>query len=112
MAAEAVDWSQYFQSIKTQCPWSLAAFNKGRIDITVNKRPQPLGEYEARVYIIKNINPRRLKKLCNKLDKTDPDNEWLWSHPRYRKYSTPVPVMIQQNRARLTHLRMGLSKTL
>lgn len=112
MAAEAVDWSQYFQSIRTECPWSLAAFNRGRIQIIRGCRPEPLGELEARIYIIKDITPRRLKKLCNKLDSTDTVNEWLWSHPRYRRYSTPVPVLIQQNRARLNHLRTSLSKTL
>ena len=107
-----VDWSQYFQGIKTQCPWSLAAFSKGRIDITTSRRPRPLDNFEARVYVIKDITPRRLKKLCIKLDAGDTLNEWLWSHPRYGKYSTPVPVLIQQNRARLNHLRSGLTKTL
>lgn len=108
MAAEAVNWADYFQYIRTECPWSLQAFKRGGIDIVKGTRIQPLGEYEARVYIVKNINPRRLKKLCNQLDKQDKQNEWLWSHPRYRKFSTPVPTLIQQNRARLTEIRSKL----
>ncbi len=104
----SVDWRQYFQGIRNVCPWSLAAYNRGRIDLTVSKRPKPLGSFEARVYIIKNITPRRLKKLCKQLDTEDQIDEWLWSHPRYKNNSTPVPVLIQQNRSRLMEIRKKL----
>lgn len=109
MAAEAVDWSQYFQGIKTQCPWSLAAYNRGRIDIVRGVNPKPLDTFEARIYILKNITPRKLKKIANRLDQIDIENEWLWSHPRYKKYSTPVPVLIQQNRQKLNQIRSNLN---
>ena len=113
MAAEAVDWTAYFDHIKGQCPWSWGAWRKNQIWIgTRGDLVQPLESYQARMYVIKNITPRRLKKLANRLDSIDSEHEWLWSHPRYKKYSTPVPVLIQQNRQYLNQLRRGLSKSL
>lgn len=101
--AEA-DWTRYFESIKRWCPWSLVAWNQGLITITKWKGTLPLDNNEARVYWV-DLNPRRLKKLCSKLDSADPKCEWLWSHPHYGGRSTPIPVLIQQDRARLKALR-------
>lgn len=101
--AEA-DWTRYFESIKRWCPWSLVAWNQGLISITKWNKPEPLGSNEARVYWA-DLNPRRLKKLCTKLDNADTECEWLWSHPNFGGRSTPIPVLIQQDRARLRELR-------
>lgn len=109
---KSVDWAAYFQHIKTECPWSWAAWRKNQIWIgTRGDLVQPLDQYQARMYIIKDITPRQLKKLAQKLDREDSNCEWLWSHPRYRNYSTPVPVLIQQNRQHLNQLRQGLKQT-
>lgn len=106
----SVDWNKYFESIRQVCPWSWAAWRKNQIWIgTQGQLVQPLGDYQARVYVVKNRTPRQLKKLANKLDKNDVNCEWLWSHPRYKKYSTPRPVLIQQDRLYLNQLRQGLS---
>lgn len=113
VANPSVDWSQYFQQIQTECPWSWAAWRRGEIWIgTRGDLVKPLDAYQARMYVIKRITPRQLKKLANRLDQIDTVNEWLWSHPRYKKFSTPVPVLIQQDRSRLNHLRTSLSRPL
>jgi hypothetical protein len=99
-----VDWGEYFHSIRKACPWSLAAWNKGLISITKWRRQViDLEPYSARLYIV-DLNPRRLKKLCQQLDQ-DLKYEWLWSHPRYSTNSTPLPVLIQQDRAELNAIR-------
>ena len=108
-ARDAVDWNEYFYSIKSQCPWSWAAWRRSQIEIKPwQGRLEPLGQLQARVYTI-DLNPRRLKKLAGKLDHGA--DEILWSHPRYKKYSTPVPVLIQQDRQYLNQLRLGLANS-
>ena len=102
--AADVNWSEYFEGIHKQCPWSLAAWTKG--EITMSKwtgSSQPLNNLQARIYLTKTLNQRRLKKLCKTLDHGS--DEWLWSYPSYGPYATPVAVLIQQSRARLTELR-------
>ena len=105
---QSVDWTKFFQLIRPVCPWSGQAYSQGQIDITTGRVVKPLGLYSARVYVLKNWKPRRLKKLADRLDRSDPDSEWLWSHPRYRHNSTPVPVLIQQNRQELNRIRSKL----
>lgn len=102
---KSVDWSEYFNRIKPVCPWSWAAWQRGEIWLGKFSKPLPLDLYQARVYQFRDITPRRLKKIAQKLDESDSESEWLWSHPRYRHNSTPVPVLIQQNRARLNKIR-------
>jgi len=101
--AVAVDWNQYFYSIRSQCPWAWAAWQRNEIMIQRwQGKPEDLGNYQARVYIVA-LNRRRLKKLAKKLDTGD--CEWLWSIKGYGLYATPVPTLIQQSRQRLTELR-------
>lgn len=105
---QSVDWNIYFDHIKTQCPWSWAAWQQGKIDIVKYKKTQkPLDGYQARIYIVE-LSRRRLKKLCKKLDQGD--SEWLWSEPGYGPWATPVPCLIQQNRAQLTAIRKKLEQ--
>lgn len=110
-AKEEVDWAAYFAHISEVCPWSKPAWHKGLVDIVKwNKQVMPLDNYLARVYVV-DLNPRRLKKLANSLENRSEHDEWLWSHPRYGGYSTPVPVLIQQDRQQLDTIRQQLSKT-
>lgn len=103
-ASVAVDWQGYFYSIRQSCPWSWAAWQQGKIAIQKwRSQVIDLEPYSARLYIV-DLTPRRLKKLCKRLDQ-DPKCEWLWSHPRYGGDSTPVPVLIQQNRLQLNAIR-------
>ena len=100
---QSVDWSLYFDKIKKQCPWSLAAWNQGKILVRRLGQPQDLGDYSAIVYV-SSLNRRRLKKLCIKLN-TSKEYEWLWSHPSYGPWATDVPCLIQQNRQVLDEIR-------
>lgn len=97
------DWDSYFLAIKDQCPWGYAAWQQGLIDIqTWTGRPQPLSKYQARVYIV-NANGATVEKMAEELD--EGEHEWLFSYPQYGEFATPVPVLIQQDRATLTKLR-------
>lgn len=104
--AEASNWDSYFNHIKPVCPWSYAAWKTGKILITEWQGVwQPLGKYQAIVYTA-NLNRRRLKKLCTKLDESK-EYEWLWSEPNYGKWASPQPILIQQDRKQLERIRNG-----
>ena len=106
MADVEVNWNQYFESIKSVCPWSNSAFRQDKITITTwHSQISELGEKEACVYIAPKHNPRQLKKMCDRFNKQRPDEEWLWSHPRFGYNSTPVPCFIQQHRDILENIR-------
>ena len=36
------------------------------------------------------------------------DEEWLWGHPQYERYSPPRPCVIQQNHKHLEDIRKTL----
>lgn len=101
-----VDWSEYFKSIRLVCPWSLPAYQQGQIEIIEYQglRRALESPLKARVYIC-DLNQRRLKKLATDYDNIDKINEWLWSHPAFKGYSSPVPILIQQNRQYLAEMR-------
>ena len=105
--AVAVNWADYFSRIRQQCPWSYAAWQRGQILIRRLGKPQELGEYQVIVYTA-NLNRRRLKKLCAKLNASQ-EYEWLWSHPSYGPWATQVPCLIQQNRRVLDEIRAKIS---
>jgi hypothetical protein len=67
-----------------------------------NGCPEPLGNYRARVYVV-NATGATVEKMAQDLD--EGDCEWLFSYPEYGQFATPVPVLIQQDRATLTSLR-------
>jgi hypothetical protein len=102
----SVDWGQYFTSIRTECPWALAAWSQGLIDI-VNYTGEilPLGKYHARVYMV-NAPTETVEALCQGLDHGE--DAWLFSYPGYGAWATPMPVLIQQDRQRLQSLRSQL----
>lgn len=107
---QSVDWTTYFQRIKSVCPWSLAAYLNGKIDFQKWRgRAEPIGEFSARIYTT-DLNRRRLKKLCNKLDQQDTQCEWLWSDPSYGPYATEIPILIQQPRQILQDLRQKIAE--
>lgn len=106
----SVDWLTYFKSIRTECPWSLKAYQQGEIEIvgwTDTGVVEPLGQFQARIYTI-DLPYDILEALATELDCDDLESEWLFSHPGLGDYATPVAVLIQQDRARLTQLRKQL----
>ena len=107
---QSVNWSEYFESIQRECPWSLAAWRKDLIDI-VDWVPglaiPSLGVYSARMYIV-DYPDSVVEAMATELDSSDQDCEWLWSYPGYGEFATPVKVLIQQNRSQLKNLRTQL----
>ena len=117
--AKEVNWSKYFAHIQGVCPWAYNAFMKD--NILVWEHPEECFKtikslyitsgYEAFVYVFKNSTPKQLELLAEKLNNEQDADEWLWSHPDADSgdgNSTPVPALIQQNRARLEQLREKL----
>lgn len=110
VADVAVNWEEYFNSIRSVCPWSITAWRKQEIQITNwHSHILELGSLQARVYVAPKHNPRQLKKMSDRFNAQRPNEEWLWSHPSYKHHSTPVPVLIQQDRAKLLHIRSKLN---
>jgi hypothetical protein len=102
-------WGDYFYRIKEQCPWSWAAWNKGNIEIVPWQGSAiPLGSLEARVYTV-NLANSELEQLAHDLD--EGECEWLYSHSGAGPWATPVPVLIQQDRAELARLRNKLKES-
>lgn len=98
-------WETYFHKIRDVCPWSWSAWQRGRIDIVDWEGiVLELGDQEARVYVC-NYKPRLLKKVEKRINELRTDEEWLHSHPSFGERGTPVPVLIQQDLARLQMLR-------
>jgi hypothetical protein len=107
---QSVDWYAYFKSIREECPWSYAAYLKGKIDIKeYNGVRLPLGDYSARMYII-NAPDATVVAIADGLDYDDTEYEWLYSYPGYGDYATPVSVIIQQKREELNAIRNRLSE--
>ena len=105
---QSVDWLEYFQSIKTQCPWSLKAYTEGKIDIVVYEGAKiPLGDFHARMYVV-SAPDATVAAIADMWDRSDLDCEWLYSYPGYGEFATPVSVLIQQDRTTLTNLRRQL----
>lgn len=94
-------------SIRTECPWSHQAYQQGLIDIRAwNGQVESLGSFQARVYVI-DAAEQEIEALAQALDHGE--DEWLFSYPSYGDYATPVKVLIQQNRRRLSELREKLN---
>jgi len=102
---QSVNWLEYFESIQQECPWSLAAWRKGLIDIVEYQGQRiPLGLYSARMYVL-SAPESTVTAIAQGLDYDDQECEWLWSYPGYGEFATPVSVLIQQNRKTLEQLR-------
>lgn len=102
----SVDWYTYFKSIRHECPWSTKAYLEGKIDICEYTGDiKPLGDYEARVYVI-NAPNETVEAICHSLNYGK--DEWLFSYPGYGPFAAPVSILIQQDRERLRILREKL----
>ena len=109
-----VNWKAYFEKISDACPWSLEAYNNDEIqffegDVAVRS----LGKGKANLYILPDIDVDHIYELAEQLDELYYQYEFLWSHPDYTKggnRATPVPVIIQQDKAELEYLRGNKQK--
>ena len=115
-AQKEVDWLKYFNHIKGVCPWSLRAYMQDKILVWTDaeRRYKTLSKlftstnHEAFVYTFPGKSADWLESQCELLNKTQTECEWLWSHPDADSgegNSTPVPVLIQQDREMLNTLR-------
>ena len=112
MAKEAVKenktvWLDYFDSIRTVCPWSYPAYTKNQIDIQPYFSYKPLDEYLARVYIY-HLTSQQLETVMEDMNEQYPDEEWFFSHPSEGGHSAPLPCLIQQSHAYLESIRSKL----
>ena len=112
-AAYNINWSEYFASIHSVCPWSGAYWRKQKIDVQVWKGTgniTPLDDYVARIWIHKHASSRLLEKMHHRIAECRSSEEWLYSHPINGKHSSPVPVFLQQDRNILENARRSLGK--
>lgn len=104
------DWHRYFERIKIYCPWSWSAWCKDLIDIQQwYGEALPLGDFKARIYTHPR-KPRLLKKIAEQQMMLYHSEEWLYSHPQYKRAGTPVPCLIQQDLAQLETARTHFNK--
>ena len=101
-------WSEYFASIVSVCPWSKSYWKQQKIDIQTWKGTQyipPLKDNVARMWIHTKASDRTLDNIQQRLNDRRTHEEWLYSHPCNGRHSTPVPILIQQNLQVLTKAR-------
>ena len=108
-AEEEVNWSDYFASIVSVCPWSKAYWQQQKIDVCDwTDEVKHLGDNVARVYKFAKASDYKLNKLMRQFNEEREDEEWLYSHPKHGGHSTPVPVLIQQKHELLTRIRENM----
>lgn len=113
VVVEDRDWQQYYQSIKSVCPWAYKAYMNDKI-LLLDYDPKVLdtfisafkhSNYEAMVVTCEGKSSKWLEQTCDAQNELKGDLEWLWSHPEHKYNSTPVPCIILQDRSVLTDLR-------
>tara|TARA_R100001591_G_scaffold109810_1_gene120328 strand:+ start:1728 stop:2123 length:396 start_codon:yes stop_codon:yes gene_type:complete len=118
-----VNWLQYFHSIKHVCPYSYQSYLDGTTKIThfdedilvLNEQNFEILPWEVIVYLLgDDLTLDAIEEFVASLNECQNTCEYLWSHPTFSKggyNQTPVPVIIQQDRARLMELRSGKKNT-
>jgi len=112
-AQEEVNWAKYFAKIRGVCPYSYKAYMSDNIlivdysenDFKTFAKLYGHTKHEAFVYKCLGYSSEWLNEKCNVLNVELNHCEWLWSHPEHKGDSTPIPVIIQQDKQRLETLR-------
>lgn len=113
VSVSKAEWTNYFASIVSVCPWSQAYWAKQKIDVQEWRGSQnikPLNDYVARMWIHRNASGKTLHNIMNRMNDRRQHEEWLYSAPQYGGHSTPVPVLIQQDLAVLKGARQSNTK--
>ncbi len=113
VSVSKAEWTNYFASIVSVCPWSQAYWAKQKIDVQEWRGSQnikPLNDYVARMWIHRNASGKTLHNIMNRMNDRRQHEEWLYSSPQYGGHSTPVPVLIQQDLAVLNRARQSNTK--
>ena len=121
-----VNWLAHYESIRDVCPWAYRAFVSGKI-ITIpysdasfktfacvfdNCKDDNGVETDCFVYVCENKSVEWLSAKVDEMDALYPTQEWLYSTPDDDEgNATPVPVLIQQRKAKLEHLREKIGYT-
>ena len=111
VAKEDSIWVKYFASIKQVCPWSYKLMDKILVlephisCINTWSTIFKASKHEAFVYKFPKASVEWLRNKCDELNASQEYSEWLWSHPSEGGDSTPSPVLIQQQRAKLNTIR-------
>lgn len=114
VASSDSKWRTYFASIKKVCPWSSKLMDKILVWDSSENCLNTIAytfrntSFEAFVFVLKDKSPSELDSLCDAMNLTHKDSEFLWSHPMEGGDSTHVPCVIQQDRATLTKLRENI----
>ena len=120
VAKEDKTWAKYFASIRGVCPWSYNLMDKILIlDTPVNcmntwSSVFSASNHEAFVYKFPKATAKWLENKCDELNASQEHSEFLWSHPDADggdNTSTHIPVLIQQDRTKLTDLRNKVGYT-
>ena len=114
---EYTTWLWYFRKIKKVCPWSYKSFIDGTTRIIpFDEKEMLLSEqnweqepWEVIVYLMgDDLTLEEIDNIVAFRNESQEKCEYLWSHPSFSKGAknqTHVPVIIQQDRARLMELR-------
>jgi len=117
-----INWLEYFYSIRKVCPYSYQSYHEGTTKITnfdedilvLNEQNFETLPWEVIVYLLgDDLTLDAIDEYVASLNDCQNTCEYLWSHPTFTKggnNNTPVPVIIQQDRARLMELRSGKKK--
>lgn len=117
-----INWLEYFYSIRKVCPYSYQSYLEGTTKITnfdedilvLNEQNFETLPWEVIVYLLgDDLTLDAIDEYVASLNDCQNTCEYLWSHPTFTKggnNNTPVPVIIQQDRARLMELRSGKKK--
>ena len=65
-------------------------------------------KHEAFVFKCEGKSSDWLNNKCDELNAKHKQSEWLWSHPEHGGDSTPIPVLIQQDKKQLEQLRAAV----
>ena len=117
---EEVNWLEYFQSIRSVCPWSLKAYMDNKILHVKNPNGCELSwcaafsadtepgtvRYEALLFEYDNdASVDTLYDITEVIDAKYPQLISFWSHPIEEQNNTPTPCVIVQDKGTLTDLR-------
>lgn len=108
-----VDWSKYFESIRSVCPHSIESFRRSKIHLVPfyylfhqAHWHNAIDKFDAILFIGDNkVSLGLLKNLAEYLERVYKHLEVFYSYPDEGTYSTPKPTIIMQRRMVLQKAR-------
>ena len=104
--------TEYFESIKEDCPYSAPSYKNGKLLVfdydpqLIDEYYQVIDQYDAIMFECPSSTSRdSLLTILEDLDDERPNAMWFWSHPDEKHNSTPKPSIIMQNKVNLKRAR-------